>query len=92
MFQVISHAGAGSCIDVLTRGKPLLVVINETLMANHQMELAEQLSRDNYLVYTTVDQLAETLKSFDVAKLKKYDKGNVDKFIDYLDDAMGFSQ
>lgn len=92
MFQIISHAGAGSCIDVLTRGKPLLVVINETLMANHQMELAEQLSRDNYLVYTTVDQLAETLKSFDVAKLKKYDKGNVDKFIDYLDDAMGFSQ
>lgn len=92
MFQVISHAGAGSCIDVLTRGKPLLVVINETLMANHQMELAEQLSRDNYLVYTTVDQLAETLKAFDVAKLKKYDKGNVDKFIDYLDDAMGFSQ
>jgi beta-1,4-N-acetylglucosaminyltransferase len=87
---VISHAGAGTCIDVFTRGKPLIVVINETLMNNHQTELAEQLSNDNYLFYSTVSELPEILKTFDVEKLEKYEKGNVDKFIEFLDNSIGF--
>lgn len=59
-------------------------------MNNHQTDLAEQLSNDNYLFHTTVQHLPQSLKVFDVSKLKKYEKGNVDKLIEYLDDAMGF--
>lgn len=59
-------------------------------MNNHQTELAEQLSNDGYLFHTTIKQLPVTLKTFDISKLSTYEKGNVDKFIEYLDDAMGF--
>lgn len=59
-------------------------------MNNHQTELAEQLSNDGYLFHTTVQKIPETLQTLDITKLKKYEKGNVDQFIKYLDDAMGF--
>ncbi|XP_029411885.1 putative bifunctional UDP-N-acetylglucosamine transferase and deubiquitinase ALG13 isoform X4 [Nannospalax galili] len=50
---VISHAGAGSCLETLEKGKPLVVVVNEKLMNNHQLELAKQLYKEGYLFYCT---------------------------------------
>ncbi|KAL1766819.1 bifunctional UDP-N-acetylglucosamine transferase and deubiquitinase ALG13 isoform X7 [Sigmodon hispidus] len=50
---VISHAGAGSCLESLERGKPLVVVVNEKLMNNHQLELAKQLYTEGHLFYCT---------------------------------------
>lgn len=47
------HTGAGSCLEVLGANKPLVVVINEELMNNHQVELADQLSSDGHLFYCT---------------------------------------
>jgi beta-1,4-N-acetylglucosaminyltransferase len=87
---IISHAGAGTCIDVLTSNKPLLVVINDTLMNNHQIELAEQLAKDGYLFYSNVKDLPNTLHQIDTSKLRKYEPGNIDKFILYLDNYFGF--
>uniref|UniRef100_A0A8C4XKX1 UDP-N-acetylglucosamine transferase subunit ALG13 n=1 Tax=Falco tinnunculus TaxID=100819 RepID=A0A8C4XKX1_FALTI len=46
---VVSHAGAGSCLEALGKEKPLVVVINEKLMNNHQLELAKQLHRDGHV-------------------------------------------
>lgn len=89
---VISHAGAGSCIEVLTVGRPLVVVVNDTLMDNHQIELAQQLYDDGYLLYCTPDRIDDTLRNMDVSSLKPYTRGNVEDFIDCLDRFMGFKQ
>lgn len=91
---VISHAGAGSCIEVLTCKKPLIVVVNDKLMHNHQTELAQQLSIDGHLLYCTPQTLGATLNDLDrkMSSLKKYEPGhsNLMKFVNHLDTIMGF--
>ncbi|XP_053698457.1 UDP-N-acetylglucosamine transferase subunit ALG13 homolog [Sabethes cyaneus] len=87
---VISHAGAGSCIEVLGAGKPLIVVVNERLMDNHQTELAEQLSQDGYLLYCTPSTLCNTLTEANFDQLKKFPPGSTADFTKYLDKFMGY--
>ncbi|KAI4457652.1 glycosyl transferase-related [Holotrichia oblita] len=86
---VISHAGAGTCLEVLHEHKPLIVVINESLMDNHQSELAEQLQSDGYLYFCTCRTLKDTLMK-DLKQLKPYPKPKDNLFSDYLDKCMGF--
>ncbi|KAG6440760.1 hypothetical protein O3G_MSEX001466 [Manduca sexta] len=83
---VISHAGAGSCLEVLGENKPLLVVVNEDLMDNHQLELAEQLQVDGHLYYCTCDTLVTTLNMVDFKLLNLFPKANPSLFVKYLDD------
>lgn len=40
---VVSHAGAGTCLEVCDLGRPLIAVVNSSLMDNHQGELAAAL-------------------------------------------------
>ncbi|KAJ8919058.1 hypothetical protein NQ315_016965 [Exocentrus adspersus] len=87
---VISHAGAGSCLEVLHKRKPLIVVINEDLMDNHQSELAEQLQKDGYVYCSTCSTLKEVLKK-DLSKLRPYPKPDDSLFPRYLDKCMGFT-
>uniref|UniRef100_A0A8C3GKC8 UDP-N-acetylglucosamine transferase subunit ALG13 n=1 Tax=Cairina moschata TaxID=8855 RepID=A0A8C3GKC8_CAIMO len=87
---VISHAGAGSCLETLEEGKPLLVVINEKLMDNHQLELAKQLHRDGHVLYCNCSTLVETLQSMDLSTLKPFPPGQPEKFALFLDKVVGF--
>ena len=64
--------GAGTSLEVLRQGKPLLIVINDQLMDNHQQELAEELSENKFAIYTTVKNLNKTLKTYDKTSLKQF--------------------
>lgn len=87
---VISHAGAGTCLETLELGRPLVVVVNETLHDNHQFELARQLFDDGHLFYCTPQTLLNTLTLLDLSRLKPWKAANPRIFADWLDTRMGF--
>ena len=60
---IVSHAGAGTVLDVLGQQKRLIVVPNDALMDNHQDELATYLSVKKYAYSSTVATLSDTLNS-----------------------------
>lgn len=82
---IIGHAGAGTSLDVLEQGKPLITVINDDLMNNHQIELAEKLNEEGYSVCCTCDTLPSAIKSLDTKSLKPFHFENYQKCARYIE-------
>ncbi|CAF3450442.1 unnamed protein product [Rotaria sp. Silwood1] len=85
---VISHAGAGTILQTLEAHKPLLVVVNEKLMNNHQLEIAHEMEQQGYLFHCTCSTLVTVLKKFVNHEFKQYEKGNPLLFGQYLNQIM----
>ncbi|CAB16393.1 UDP-N-acetylglucosamine transferase subunit alg13 [Schizosaccharomyces pombe] len=83
---VISHAGAGSILQTLRSGKRLLVVPNESLMDNHQVELATKLASMNYLVTCSTSNLVEGLEELYPKILTPFPKSDCSTFQKVMQD------
>ena len=87
---VISHAGAGSITDGLGLQKKMVVVINDTLMNNHQTEVADAFEAENYLFSTTPSNLCSLLLQKDLSELKIRPQPDTSLFPAFLGQEMGF--
>ena len=81
---VISHAGAGTIMQGLEAQKKLLVVVNEDLMNNHQLEIAHQMEKENYLLHCTCSTLTDGLEKISKKDFQRYEKGNPHLFGQFL--------
>ena len=52
--------------------KPLLIVINDDLMDNHQQELADELVENNYVKCTDIENFVQTLRKFETKNLQQF--------------------
>ncbi|KAJ2456323.1 N-acetylglucosaminyldiphosphodolichol N-acetylglucosaminyltransferase activity protein [Coemansia sp. RSA 2336] len=69
---VICHAGTGSILEALHSGKQTIVVVNPSLMDNHQSEIAEQLAAEGFVVEAKPALLAETILQGKYTGLRPY--------------------
>ncbi|KAL2045152.1 hypothetical protein N7G274_002233 [Stereocaulon virgatum] len=58
---VISHAGSGSILHALRIDVPLIVVPNTALLDNHQVELAEELAKQGYVIHGKLNDLSAAI-------------------------------
>jgi beta-1,4-N-acetylglucosaminyltransferase len=68
---IISHAGAGTALDALRANKKLIVVPNESLLDNHQLELAKKLADEGYCLMASCSELEAVLEKINDFKPNK---------------------
>ncbi|PON56551.1 Glycosyl transferase [Trema orientale] len=87
---VISHAGSGSIFETLRLCKPLVVVVNEDLMDNHQSELAEELAERKHLYCARPQTLNQIIADMNLDSLLPYHPGDATPVAKLINRFLGF--
>lgn len=79
---VLGHAGAGTILDSLEKGKPIVVVANTALMSNHQMEISNRMTEMGYTLSCPLPELKSQIQELciSMAGLKSFPKTESDAF------------
>lgn len=86
-------AGSGSIFETLRLRKPLIVVVNEDLMDNHQSELAEELAERKHLFCARPQTIYQIIATMSLESLLQYHPGDaapvaklINRFLGFPDD------
>lgn len=63
---VISHAGSGTVLQALRLYKKLIVVVNMSLMDNHQYQLAQAMESRNYVACSDIKYVIISLSPYNM--------------------------
>lgn len=84
---VLGHAGAGTILDSLERRKPIIVVANTNLMANHQTDISDVMTSMGYTLSSPLSNLVENIEKLcdNVSTLIAFPTSESDQFRKSID-------
>lgn len=85
---IVCHAGAGSITDALSLQKKVMVVVNESLMNNHQAELARAVVAKGYCFSSVPERVVQDLRSANFANINPYPPVDYSAFPNFFDDVV----
>lgn len=85
---IMSHAGAGSILESMLLRKPVIVIVNDELMDNHQAELAVELHRLGHVVCGAPRDVVGLLRDLSVDEMIPWVGGDSDVFGRVIDELM----
>ena len=91
---IISHAGAGILLESLKNKRKVIVCVNDTLMDNHQIELASSLDKENYVHYCkNLNEIVNDVKLIleNKKKIKIYPEFNYDAIPNVIYEMLGIN-